>query len=129
MRRLFPNPFGRREWWLTALAVVMAAATGCYTFAAGMGAGVVILFCIGIGTLFMILVAGDERCFFTALFTGVLIGGLLLAGFVHLIFIQRESFSWVDTIMVPLFCSGFVIVPTTFAWLVTYIRQIIKRRR
>lgn len=129
MRRLFPTPFGRREGWLTALAVGMAAGSGWLNYAAGMGGGSVLMLCVVIGTLFLILVAGDDRCFFTALFNGLFVAGTMMVMLVPLNLMGHYSFSWGGAILLPLVLSAFVSIPTTIAWLVTYIRRIIKRRR
>ncbi len=121
MRRFLPGKFGRREWLLSSLAVVMAIASGWLTWAAGMGAGGALLLCVVVGTAFFVAVAGSDRCFFTALFTGLMVVGLLAAMIVHLVFVQQESLNREHAVMFPLTFGSFVVLPSAFAWLVTLI--------
>ncbi len=120
MRRFLPAKFGSREWLLTSLAVLMAVVSGWLTWAAGMGAGGAWMLFTIVGTVLFVAVAGADRCFFTALFTSLLTGGLVLSMVVHRIFIMHEGLDHEAGFMFSLVFMAFVGIPVAFAWLVTF---------
>jgi membrane protein YdbS with pleckstrin-like domain len=99
----------------------MAIPSGCLTWAAGMGIEVAwVLFTI-IGTVVFVAVAGSDRCFFTALFTLLLTGGLVVSVFVVKVFVRHERWRAEDTFTMAMVFGALVVLPTVFAWLVTLI--------
>ncbi len=119
MRRLLPANFGRREWLLSSLAVAMAGVSGWLTWAAGRGAGGALLLCVVVGTVFFVATAGSDRCFFTALYTGLLTVGVLAAMAVDLVLVQHERLRLEHAVLFALTLGGFFVLPSAFAWLVT----------
>jgi hypothetical protein len=95
----------------------MAAVSGWLTWAAGMGGGGAWMLFTTVGTVVFVAVAGGDRCFFTALFTSLLTGGLVLSIIVHRIIIRHESLGREDGLLFPV---AFVAIPVAFARLVTF---------
>lgn len=121
MPRILPEKFGWRERLLALLAVALAIASGCLTWAAGLGAGGAWMIFTLAGTCVMVVVAGEDRCFFTGLFTGLLAGGLLLGMALSLMVDQREGLREEHAVMGVSAIGASVIVPSAFAWLVTFL--------
>jgi hypothetical protein len=105
----------------------MAVVSGWLTWAAGMSAGGAWMLFTIVGTVVFVAVAGADRCFFTALFTSLLTGGLILSMIVHLILIRHESLDREDGFVFSLAFMAFVGIPVAFAWLVTFFVGIRRR--
>ena len=74
-----------------------------------------------VGTAVLIAAAGDDRCFFTALFTCLLTGGLVAAMTYRHIYIEHGSLTREDMVEMSAVFAVFVVVPVAVAWLVTVI--------
>jgi len=98
----------------------MAAVSGWLTWAAGMGGGGASMLFTIVGTVVFVAVAGGDRCFFTALFTSLLTGGLVLSIIVHRILIRHESLGREDGLLFSVAFVAFVAIPVAFARLVTF---------
>ena len=127
MIRILPAWLGSREIILCLLAVGMAAGSGWLVWTgAQFGGGAWALLTI-LGTVILVTVAGSNRCFFTALFTGLLTLGLVGFYFADLALVRHQRPSKMDVKMTAIAVELFFILPVAFAWLVTLTVRLSER--
>ena len=97
------------------MAIIFGWITCFYT---GFGAGAAWIAFTSFGTVILTVIAGRDRCFFTALFT-ILFVTLLLIGMAYGCFLDDWQLSLHEAVFIVCFFETAVILPTAFAWLVT----------
>jgi hypothetical protein len=113
--------FQRRERLLTALAIVLGVIFGGLTFMSGFILGAVWLIFCAIGSLLFISIGGRDRCFYTALFNGIMTIGLIVALVLALTLGGHERLTREHFILFGWAFGGYFVLPVLVAWVVTRI--------
>jgi hypothetical protein len=124
---ILPSPFRVREWSLTVAALTCAVVGFLLSNLEGLDLGGVFFLAVLPGTVLFIAIGGQDRVFFTALFTSTMSVGMVAWAVIDTVFIWHQSLSrhlLLSPFMLLLF---YVLIPVVLAWLLTFVISRLER--